>query len=165
MLIPDRKIPKDKTVPVENVFNIFTDIQEWNPIKGFNGYEVSNLGYVRSLKKFKKHPYGVLINPIETKRKVIYVLTDNNNMRRRLTIEEIIALKDDKYTSSTINPINAVFSRNQRHFINFEEVRNVNKDEYVHRNPNNIGTEELFMPKFTVIDEEIKKPLRFHNYY
>ena len=51
-----------------NDVKYFLDIYDQNrlwyfiPQPGFNGYEVSNDGYVRSIKYYMKYPYGILIS-------------------------------------------------------------------------------------------------------
>ena len=48
-------------VRVENYINPMSQDIWWYYIPGFNGYEISNTGIVRSMKHYKKYPYGILI--------------------------------------------------------------------------------------------------------
>ena len=58
----------------------------WYPIPGYNGYEISDDGYVRSMKHFKQYPTGLLlrVKGHSTSHDPIFELSDNNNRRIRL---------------------------------------------------------------------------------
>lgn len=97
-----------KPVAVESVFDLNTDSQMWYNIPGYNGYEISDQGYVRSMKNFRKYPYGMLIRPKVTKHGDTYFeLSDDFNRRQRLSVEEIWDLamknpyKNNSYPRST----------------------------------------------------------------
>ena len=45
-----------KYTPVENCLNIY-EPRYWFYIPGFNGYELSNDGFVRSMKHYRRYPY------------------------------------------------------------------------------------------------------------
>lgn len=61
--------------------NIYDD-RLWYYIPGFNGYEVSNDGYVRSMKHWRKYPYGILIKPKSINNgEAIFELSNDNNER------------------------------------------------------------------------------------
>ena len=49
------------TIAINAIFNIDTDPQLWYEIPGFNGYEMSDYGLVRSMKYFQRLPFGMLI--------------------------------------------------------------------------------------------------------
>lgn len=112
--------------PVEEVLNIYDMNRVWYPVYGYNGYEVSNDKIVRSMKHYKKYPYGLLIKPIKDTDN--YVLSDDNNCRKTLSVEEIYQLgitnpfnKSSNYPRPTAmtdgNP------RNDRHFIKKEKLQ------------------------------------------
>ncbi len=71
----------------------------WYYIPGFNGYEISNTGIVRSMKHYRKYPYGILIKPREvsdpldlfTKSfpELTYELSNNNNERKVIKRSEL----------------------------------------------------------------------------
>ena len=71
----------------------------WYYIPGFNGYEISNTGIVRSMKHYKRYPYGMLIrpkeisNPLELFTKsfpeLTYELSNNNNERKIIKRSEL----------------------------------------------------------------------------
>lgn len=98
------KPKKDVTnfAPVQNYINIYDSNILWYYIPGFNGYEISSTGIVRSMKHFRKYPYGMIIRPKEIKDPIelfvnnypelTYVLSDNNNERQVVTRTELINL-------------------------------------------------------------------------
>lgn len=77
-----------KFIPIEQAINPTDDTLLWYHLEGYNGYELSSNGMIRSMKHYKKYPCGILIRPISKKGNV-YELSNNNNERVRLTIEEI----------------------------------------------------------------------------
>ena len=100
----------------------------WYQIPGFPGYELSSDGFLRSMKHFKRYPYGLLLQPSISKRtkKVKYTLTNYMNVRQTLGLDEILALiKNGSGYTSAMNETN-VFSRN-RHVRNFA----MNADKYI----------------------------------
>ena len=54
-------------IGVEDVLNIFDTNRVWYYIPGFNGYELSSDGYLRSMKHYRRYPYGILIQPVKRK--------------------------------------------------------------------------------------------------
>lgn len=87
---------KSKYTPVESVLNIY-DERWWYYIPGFNGYEVSNDGYVRSMKHYRIYPYGILIQKVKREpygsyQDPVYELSDDNNKRHRIRLSQIIHL-------------------------------------------------------------------------
>ena len=73
-------------IPLEQFLNPADD-RWFYYIPGFNGYEISNDGYVRSMKHYKKYPFGILIQPKKRNGKVVdpedptFELSNNNNER------------------------------------------------------------------------------------
>ena len=60
----------------------------WYYIEGFNGYEISNDGYVRSMKHYKKYPTGILIRP-KSNNGQIFELSNDYNQRINISISEL----------------------------------------------------------------------------
>lgn len=87
---------RNQFTPIEDVLNIFDNTRYWLYIPGFNGYEVSNDGYVRSMKHYVKYPCGILIKPVNIKSKdscdPLYELSDDNNKRQRIHLSDIMQL-------------------------------------------------------------------------
>lgn len=82
---------------VEDFIDIFDTNIYWLFIPGFNGYEVSNLGHIRSMKHYVKYPYGILIAPVKREPygnspDPLYELSDDNNERKRIRLSQIIHL-------------------------------------------------------------------------
>lgn len=86
-----------KFTPIEDVLNIFDDARLWYYIPGFNGYEVSNDGYLRSMKHYRKHPYGILVKPVNRDSykgscDPLYEISDDNNKRQRIRMSQLVHL-------------------------------------------------------------------------
>lgn len=82
---------------VESVLNIYDNNRVWYYIPGFNGYEVSNDCYIRSMKHYLKYPYGILISPVTREPygsscDPLFEISDDNNIRRRIRLSQIIHL-------------------------------------------------------------------------
>ena len=86
-----------KFTPIETVLNIFDPNILWLEIEGFNGYEISTTGHIRSMKHYKKYPYGLLVKPVSSAdpSNPIYELSDDNNNRKRLHYSEIANLANN----------------------------------------------------------------------
>lgn len=112
-----------KYVGVETVLNVFDQNRLWYYIPSFNGYEVSNDGYLRSMKHYRKYPYGILISPKKGKgeQDPIFELSDNNNERQRIHLSQLMYMalnnpyKVAGYPRLTI--VSDSSSRNDRHFV------------------------------------------------
>jgi hypothetical protein len=48
---------------IEDVLDVDDMSRQWFYIPTFRGYEISNDGFVRSMKHFRKFPYGILVKP------------------------------------------------------------------------------------------------------
>ena len=131
-----RKTSNSNMIPVEKYINPYDRNVIWYYIPGFNGYEICNFGIVRSMKHFKKYPFGILIKPKEINDVVelfvkpfgdlTYELSDNNNKR------QIVKASKLKYLAAT-NPytvrgyprptmVTDIGSRNKRCFVQRQVV-------------------------------------------
>lgn len=84
-------------VKVEDCLNIFDESRYWLYIPGFNGYEISNDGYVRSMKHYRRYPYGILISPVKRKPygqscDPLFEISDDNNKRQRIRLSQLMHL-------------------------------------------------------------------------
>lgn len=118
-------------IRVENYINPMSQDIWWYYIPGFNGYEISNTGIVRSMKHYKKYPYGILIRPkevsdpfelfIKSFPELTYELSDNNNERKIIKRSELQYLANNNsnkvqgYPRRTI--VTDISPRNMRCFI------------------------------------------------
>ena len=85
--------------PVQNYIDPNNQDILWYYIPGFNGYEISNIGIIRSMKHHKKYPFGMIIKPKEVNNIIelftkqfddlTYELSDNNNKRQIVKVSEI----------------------------------------------------------------------------
>lgn len=129
----------------------YDDDRRWICIKGYNGYEYSNDGLLRSMKNFKVNPIGKLIKKYKNKKGYYFILSDDNNQRKKVYEQEIINI-----INSDKNPIirrtyeTDIDARN-RIFTKSRTSRKINPNKY-------IG-----IPKFTIIDKP-KKRKAIHFY-
>lgn len=84
-------------IAVEDVLDIFDNNRYWYYIPNFNGYEVSNDGYLRSMKHFRKYPYGIIIKPVDRDGykgscDPLYEISDDNNNRQRIRLSQLMHL-------------------------------------------------------------------------
>lgn len=118
-------------VPVQQYIDPYTSDLWWYYIPGFNGYEISNTGIVRSMKHFRKYPFGILIRPREVSNPLdlftksyddlTYELSDNNNERQVIKRSTLLYLASSNpyhvqgYPRRTI--VTDIAPRNLRCFI------------------------------------------------
>lgn len=133
--------------PVERYIDPYNSNLLWYYIPGFNGYEISNTGIVRSMKHYKKYPFGMLIRPRETNDpmdlftklygELTYELSDNNNERQVITRSELLNLafsnkiKVNGYPRRTV--VTDIGSRNQRCFIKKKKPEGISPKEQIHQ--------------------------------
>ena len=135
---------------VEDVMNVYDENRLWYYLEGYNGYELSNDNYIRSMKHYKKYPFGILIQPKKNKsgdiispEDPIYEMSNNNNERCTLHLSEIRYIAQHPKYQVTGYPRKTynldISSRNQRCFIKKKQST-----------PPGFNTEH-FSPKFTII--------------
>ncbi len=116
----------------------------WQCIKGYNGYEYSNDGLLRSMKNYKKYPYGkLLVKYKESNGKFYFFLSNNSNERVKVYEEDIIKIiKSDK---------NPIYRENYQTDISSRNTVLVKPRKKKNTAPlkQNIG-----IPKFSVVDED-----------
>lgn len=146
-------------IPIESVFNIETDSQLWYYIPGFNGYEISNLGNVRSMKHFKQYPYGLLIRcKKNSKGEKIFELSNDQNERVRISDKELWNLAINNPYTMAYYPrptyVSTMSSRNNRIFLKRDRTKKKKKEL----------SNETFFPQFTVIPdkEDLINPIYFY---
>lgn len=120
-----------KFTPIESYLNIADPNRLWMYIKGYNGYELSNDGFVRSMKHYIQYPYGILITPKKDKdgkvlhpEDPIFELSDDNNNRKKLSlsqITEIVKNSEDKPGYPRFTWQQDISPRNDRHFVKKEQ--------------------------------------------
>ena len=124
---------------VEEYLDI-NDSRVWFDIPGYNGYQMSQDGFVRSMKHYKKYPYGILLTPTKvTGNTAVYSLTNSQNKRVNINSIEInkLIMEDDRslsYPHRTSEVYTS--SRNQRCTITPSLIQSSNN---------------LYHPKFTII--------------
>ena len=165
-------------IPIDQLWSTTIDQQIWFDIPGFNGYQVSNDYFIRSFKYRNRYPYGILVSPkispiknvynpfhygvcVGDRDKVIYELSDNDNMRIEISIQEIIE-KSMKIGSRTYRtcysiPFTEKPPRNKRMFINQDPELTANKKGLVRKSVPVNKQENTAMAKFTVTNNP--KPL------
>ena len=137
-------------IPVDQVFYPYDHSIIWYPITGFPGYEAtittSGQLFVRSLKQFKKFPFGDLIYPNSSS---VYQLSNYNNQRVNVSINEVLSCMD-KTNGRYTDTIDRYKARNKRMGIMCVDSPEVGK---IVKEPKPIRKKQddrYFMPKFTI---------------
>lgn len=146
-------------VPMEYVMDPYDTSILWFPIKGYNGYELCNLGFIRSVKNHNSYPFGTLLKFSKIKNDKYYILSDNNNTRRKVLLLEIqsIVSQDTSVYARFGYVVDYRQSRNSRKFIRFDyhDKSNIVKEARP------VSKEKVFMPSFTIQKDEIIQPFIF----
>ena len=132
--------------------NYYDDNRRLICINGYNGYEYSNDGLLRSMKNFKVNPMGKLLKKYKNKKGYYYILSDDNNNRKKVYEQEILdIIRSDKVPrirrtyETDIDARNRIFTKPRT------SRQKINLDKY-------IG-----IPKFSIIDKpKKKKAIRFY---
>lgn len=144
----------NKYIAVENVLYIYDMNRVWFHLQGYNGYELSNDGYIRSMKHHKKYPYGILLQPKKNNKGIVitpddpvFELSNDQNERVSLHLSELIAIaNNDPFKNCSGYPrytiARDIQSRNDRNFVKKKQrvqpLDNTNK----------------FFPKFNIIKDK-----------
>jgi hypothetical protein len=101
---------------VEDYIDLNDKTIKWYDIPNYNGYQISTTGHIRSLKHYKKYPFGILIKHKNN----LFTLTNSNNIRTTVSYNEIVNLvKNSEYSLSYPKDTNTTSysSRNNKCFI------------------------------------------------
>ena len=156
-------------VPVEQVFNIYTDPQQWFMIPDYPGYEISNYLNIRSYKFMNQFKYGIVI---KVTAEGFCTITDKNNLRCKENVNDLWVKAYDYYQKNKPygypRPTYAVYgkttARNKRMFIDNKAIRESTKKIVRKPEPIKGKDDTLFTPHFTVLQEKkIIKPVYFFN--
>ena len=156
---------KQYFAPVQNYINPYDINIWWYYIPGFNGYEISNTGIVRSMKHFRKYPFGIVIKPKEVTNvlqlfteqfdDLTYELSDNYNRRQSIKRSELFKLAFNNPYPIVGYPRKTLFtdvsSRNQRCFIipnnpGIPSNQQLYQVQFYHENDNDIKDTEVIKP-------------------
>lgn len=142
-------------VPIEDVLNIYDD-RLWYYIPGFNGYEISNDGYVRSMKHYRQFPFGIMIKPKARANSEDPSFEISNDMNERVTIRRSQLLHlarcnpHQVYGYPRQTCITNFQSRNNKIAVNTRKMkRDWNKNELMSIHPDN----NIRYPKFTIVQK------------
>ena len=78
-------------VSIESVLDV-AEPRWWYYIPGFNGYEISNDGYLRSMKHYRTYPFGILVKRKKDGVDPSYELTGNDGERHLIHHSQIVHL-------------------------------------------------------------------------
>ena len=124
----------------------YDDNRQWICINGYNGYEYSNDGLLRSMKNFKVNPTGKLIKKYRDKKGYYFILSDNSNERKKVYEDEIrYIIANDKIPRVRRTYETDIDSRNRILKKPRKRKSKINLDEYVG------------IPKFGIFDEKPTK--------
>lgn len=106
---------------VEDYIDLNDKSIKWYDIPGFNGYQLSTTGHIRSLKHFKKYPFGMLIKH----QNGYFTLTDCNNKRTRISYNKICELvnSDEHSLAYPMDTINTSHSSRNRVCVNLSDLK------------------------------------------
>ena len=125
----------DKKKPIESVVNIYDSRILWTELgPEYNGYQISNTGLVRSMKFYKKYPYGILIEPVNG-----YIRISNS--LNEVVQVDVIKIFNSKKITDFIIPTTSTYARGRNPLITSKSTIMKNKHKY---------------------DKELKKPSGFH---
>ena len=119
-------------IPIENIFNPYTDDQLWLMIPDYPGYEISSLMNIRSFKYKNQFKYGALI---KIDASGTCYLSDKNNCRVKENVDSLYnkavefqkKYRPSEYPRRTCQIYPKFSSRNKRAFINHKEIRESDK--------------------------------------
>lgn len=134
-----------KFTAVEEVLDIYED-RLWYYIPGFKGYEVSNDGYVRSMKQYRTYPFGIVIKKKKDESDPVYELTTDNGERKAVHFSEIVHLvKESDYKLGGYPRATNVVNYNARYDkrVDVTRTRKMNKNKL----------DDIHPYKFKVIQE------------
>ncbi len=122
--------------PIETVLDIYNPNILWADLgPHFKGYQISNTGIIRSMKFYKKHPYGILINPTSNG---TVKLSNSVNQSEQVSVSDLLNIvKTNGYNIATYN----TYCRS--------------------RNPLITSRSDIMMKKITSKDS-LKQPSGFH---
>ena len=127
-------------VPVEVAIPIHTTDRVWYYIPGFNGYEISNDGLVRSMKLWRKFAFGIIVKPN------IKLQTDNI-----FTASFSMVGANGKRTSVDLNTIYELAMSNPYAVSGYPRYT-YNTDQHSRNKSMFIQNDTYQIPKFSVID-------------
>ena len=114
----------DKKKPIESVINIYDTSIVWADLgPDYKGYQISNTGLVRSMKFFKKYPFGILLEPDNGKLKI------SNSLNQ---VEQIDVMKIyNSLSKSSFNiPTNTTYTRSRNPLITSKSKIMKDKKKY-----------------------------------
>ena len=117
---------------------MYNDNRIWQCIKGYNGYEYSNDGLLRSMKNFNVNPMGKLLKRYHDKKGYYYMLSDNNNDRKKVYETEIMYI-----VQTDQNPI----------LRRTYETDIGSRNRLVYRPKQKINLNNIVHPRFTIVDD------------
>lgn len=104
--------------PVEAVLNPY-EPRKWYWLKDFNGYEISEDGYLRSMKHHRKYPYGIMITPKIKGEDPTFELSNNQNERVTVKRSELMKMAFENHIGVSGYPRSTMmtdhWSRNDYH--------------------------------------------------
>ena len=163
------KAKNNGKIPIDQLWNVHDNgYFEWWDIPGFNGYQVSlckdnNDHFIRSY-KYKQYLYGILLLPRNHDPlnpdidKIIYQLTDNDNMRINISMKDIIELVRNNHTFPyPTSHIQSKSPRNRRLWINQDPELTSKKKGLVKKSIPVNKKETTAIAKFTITNNP--KPL------
>lgn len=134
-----------KYIPVEDVLDV-TESRLWYYIPGFKGYEVSNDGYVRSMKHYRTYPFGIIVKKKKDGNDPSYELTSDNGERNLIHLSQIVHLvKTSNYNVSGYPRATCITNWNAR----YDKRLDVTKREKINKSKTKLDA--IHYHKFKVV--------------
>ena len=114
----------DKKKPIESVINIYDPNIVWAELgPDYKGYQISNTGLVRSMKFFKKYPYGILLEPTNG------IVKISNSLNQTIQVD-IMNIFNSKKKSDFVIPTYSTYTRSRNPLITSKSKIMKDKKKY-----------------------------------
>ena len=114
----------DKKKPIESVINIYDPNIVWAELgPDYKGYQISNTGLVRSMKFFKKYPYGILLESING------IVKISNSLNKTVQLD-IMNIFKSKKKSDFVIPTYSTYTRSRNPLITSKSKIMKDKKKY-----------------------------------
>ena len=101
-----------RKIPIESIINIYDPNILWADLSpNYNGYQLSNTGILRSMKFYKKYPYGILIE--QDNNRFAHI---SNSLNQTCTLD-VKALMDIIPKRDYFIPTNSTYTRSRNPII------------------------------------------------
>ena len=99
-------------IPIESVLDINDPRIVWADLgPHYKGYQISNTGIIRSMKFYKKHPFGTLVS--KDNRYNTVTISNSLNQSERVNIENLIHIGEELFKKGIYCGTRVVYTRSR----------------------------------------------------